>query len=103
MPRCADAQVLLMPWCEQCAKYMAPSAMRPDGTCPTCGSDVETPALKAEEVADDERAPWHFKLLVVHDRHLPGVAVLPDPHLTGDRTTVARIGRRRTRAVAQFG
>ena len=54
-----------MPWCEQCAKYMAPSAMRPDGTCPTCGSDVETPASKAEEAAEDERAPWHFKLLVV--------------------------------------
>ena len=54
-----------MPWCEECAKYLAPSAMRPDGTCPTCGTDVETPALKAEEVADDERAPWHFKLLVV--------------------------------------
>jgi hypothetical protein len=54
-----------MPWCEECAKYMAPSAMRPDGTCPTCGSDVETPTAKAEEVASDERAPWHFKLLVV--------------------------------------
>ena len=54
-----------MPWCEECAKYMAPSAMRPDGTCPTCGRDVETPALKAEEIADEERAPWHFKLLVV--------------------------------------
>ncbi len=54
-----------MPWCEECAKYLTPSAMRPDGTCPTCGSDVETPAAKAEEVASDERAPWHFKLLVV--------------------------------------
>ena len=62
MPRLVPG---LMPWCEECAKYMTPSAMRPDGTCPTCGSDVETPALKAEEVADDERAPWHFKLLVV--------------------------------------
>ena len=54
-----------MPWCEQCAKYLAPSAVRADGTCPTCGRDVETPALKAEEIADEERAPWHFKLLVV--------------------------------------
>jgi len=44
---------------------MAPSAMRRDGTCPTCGNDVETPMLKAEEATDDERAPWHFKLLVV--------------------------------------
>jgi hypothetical protein len=54
-----------MPWCEECAKYMAPSAMNPDGTCPTCGNDVETPAAKADEIADEERAPWHFKLLVV--------------------------------------
>jgi hypothetical protein len=44
---------------------MAPSAMRPDGTCPTCGRDVETPDLKAEMIADEERAPWHFKVLVV--------------------------------------
>ena len=44
---------------------MAPSSVRPDGTCPTCGHDVETPAQKAEEVADEEHAPWHFKLLVV--------------------------------------
>ena len=51
-----------MPWCEECAKYMAPSAMRPDGTCPRCGSDVETPTQRPD---DDERAPWHFKLLVV--------------------------------------
>jgi hypothetical protein len=54
-----------MPWCEQCAKYMAPSAMRPDGTCPTCGTDVETPAMRSHVAEGDERAPWHFKLLVV--------------------------------------
>jgi hypothetical protein len=34
--------------------------MNEDGTCPECGNPVETP-----EVADgDEKAPWHFKLLV---------------------------------------
>ena len=54
-----------MPWCEHCAKYMAPSAMRPDGACPTCGNDVESSPRKAEDIGDDERAPWHFKLLVV--------------------------------------
>ncbi|MEY4230027.1 MAG: hypothetical protein RLZZ362_876, partial [Actinomycetota bacterium] len=30
-----------MPWCEDCAKYWAPSAMNDDGTCPTCGRAVE--------------------------------------------------------------
>jgi hypothetical protein len=44
---------------------MAPSAMRPDGTCPTCGTDVETPAMRSQVAEGDERAPWHFKLLVV--------------------------------------
>jgi len=52
-----------MPWCEECAKYMAPSAMNDDGTCPTCGKPVEAPAPPDEE--EDEGAPWHFKLLVV--------------------------------------
>jgi hypothetical protein len=54
-----------MPWCDECAKYLAPSAMRPDGTCPRCGHDVETAAREAQEAAAEERAPWHFKLLVV--------------------------------------
>ena len=50
-----------MPWCDDCEKYWAPSAMTPEGTCPTCGADLETPAPSIE----DEKAPWHFKLLVV--------------------------------------
>ncbi|HRE01309.1 MAG TPA: hypothetical protein PLV68_08405 [Ilumatobacteraceae bacterium] len=76
-----------MPWCEDCAKYHAPSAMRPDGTCPTCGRVLDAP--KPERVTaknldlkrlaaghdadadpndasvDDGSAPWHFKLLMV--------------------------------------
>lgn len=70
-----------MPWCEDCAKYWAPSAMNDDGTCPSCGRLVEAPkaastvtartldlkklAAGADGTADDVRAPWHFKLLVV--------------------------------------
>lgn len=69
-----------MPWCEECAKYWAPSAMRPDGTCPRCGAPIDRPAggataknLDLKGLArstdtgggDDEKAPWHFKLLVV--------------------------------------
>jgi hypothetical protein len=50
-----------MPWCEECAKYMAPSAMNDDGTCPTCGAECEAPT----STDGDEKAPWHFKLLVV--------------------------------------
>jgi hypothetical protein len=79
-----------MPFCEDCAKYWAPSAMTEEGACPTCGRVLEEPkvasttssanaqakytaknldlhALAAGEDgdADDMRAPWHFKLLVV--------------------------------------
>lgn len=54
-----------MPWCEECAKYLAPTAMNEDGTCPTCGRPVGEIEQRAEEAADDESAPWHFKLLVV--------------------------------------
>ena len=70
-----------MPWCEDCAKYWAPSAMREDGTCPSCGRVVEAPAVAstvtaknlnlkklaagADGVESDAKAPWHFKLLVV--------------------------------------
>lgn len=71
-----------MPWCEDCAKYYAPSAMTVDGKCPTCGRVIEAPAVKpvvtaknldlkklaaGDDAADDEdaSAPWHFKLLMV--------------------------------------
>jgi transcription initiation factor IIE alpha subunit len=71
-----------MPWCEECAKYMAPTAMNEDGTCPSCGRSlaeqrpVTTPItaknvnlrkLAAGEDADeaDMKAPWHFKVLMV--------------------------------------
>lgn len=53
-----------MPWCEPCAKYHAPSAMNEDGTCPICGEPVADAEARAAKAVDDEKAPWHFKLLV---------------------------------------
>ena len=68
-----------MPWCEDCARYFAPSAMNAEGTCPTCGRLLEAPkpritprnldlkklAAGADGDVDDVKAPWHFKLLMV--------------------------------------
>ena len=70
-----------MPFCEDCAKYWAPSAMNDDGSCPTCGRvleatksastvtaknvDVKKLAASGEGGDVDARAPWHFKLLIV--------------------------------------
>jgi hypothetical protein len=65
-----------MPWCEDCERYWAPSAMTPEGTCPTCGADLEAPQHPDHAPGADgggadgvdeaeEKAPWHFKLLVV--------------------------------------
>jgi hypothetical protein len=38
--------------------------MTPEGTCPTCGADLEAPSPPPADGVD-EKAPWHFKLLVV--------------------------------------
>lgn len=67
-----------MPWCEECAKYWTPNSMNDDGTCPGCGRVVDEPRVpsgrrrdggqgagSAGSAGDDERAPWHFKLMVV--------------------------------------
>ncbi len=70
-----------MPWCEDCAKYHAPSALSETGQCPTCGQVLEAPTVPAPITAknlnlkqlaagedadeDDAGAPWHFKLLMV--------------------------------------
>lgn len=64
-----------MPWCEPCARYLAPTAMNEDGTCPECGEAVEAVAVSEHITADsldlkklagleNEKLPWHFKLLV---------------------------------------
>lgn len=39
--------------------------MNDDGTCPKCGEQVVEPHEHIDGVADDEKAPWHFKLMVV--------------------------------------
>ena len=39
--------------------------MNDDATCPTCGEQVLEPHEHVGGgVADDEKAPWHFKLMV---------------------------------------
>jgi hypothetical protein len=55
-----------MPWCDDCSKYWTPSSVNDDGTCPRCGADLETPPPADDDgAADDDKAPWHFKLMVV--------------------------------------
>ena len=58
-----------MPYCDDCEKYWAPSSMNDDGTCPSCGANLDEPAIAAArgagEDADDEKTPWHFKLMIV--------------------------------------
>lgn len=66
-----------MPWCEPCAKYFAPSALGEEGTCPQCGTRTDRATLSGRITAEnldlkrlaasgdgDDKAPWHFKLLV---------------------------------------
>ena len=57
-----------MPWCEECAKYYTPNSIPADGRCPTCGDLIQAPEGSEptdDERTDDEKAPWHFKLMVV--------------------------------------
>ena len=67
-----------MPWCETCSRFLNPNSLRSDGSCPTCGrvvAEPKAPAMVADapEGATDrdgdaeakQRAPWHFKLLLI--------------------------------------
>ncbi len=57
-----------MPWCGPCERFFNPSTLKPDGTCPACGAEVEPAgAVPGEESGEQEeyRAPWHFRLMVV--------------------------------------
>jgi hypothetical protein len=79
-----------MPWCSSCDRFLSPSTVHADGTCPTCGRAVDPgwahaagPEAPTEAGPDVEREPvlnlygepvdldgdeklplpWHLKLL----------------------------------------
>lgn len=62
-----------MPWCDACDRFLSPSTVRADGTCPSCGRVVEAGRAHAgvvdpvEPVGEDDDElgpiPWHLKLL----------------------------------------
>jgi PHP family Zn ribbon phosphoesterase len=63
-----------VPWCTECDRFLSPSTVRPDGTCPTCGRTVDPGAVasaaatKTASTEDDEKLPpipWHLKLLAL--------------------------------------
>jgi len=69
-----------VPWCATCDRFLSPSTVKVDGTCPTCGRAVDpgygrgvavdASAVEVDapvDVADDDEPlgpiPWHLKLL----------------------------------------
>jgi len=62
-----------MPWCADCDRFLSPSTVRPDGTCPTCGrkvdaGDVATSVATQRAEQEEEPLPpipWHLKLLAL--------------------------------------
>jgi hypothetical protein len=74
-----------VPWCATCDRFLSPSTVKVDGTCPTCGRTVDpghghtaavdapaevavdAPVEMPAEAGEDEEPlgpiPWHLKLL----------------------------------------
>jgi PHP family Zn ribbon phosphoesterase len=59
-----------MAWCEACHRFLSPSTVRADGTCPTCGRGVEGRGTRANVTTEQEdverqptRLPWHLWVL----------------------------------------
>jgi hypothetical protein len=62
-----------VPWCAACDRFLSPSSVLVDGSCPSCGRAVEAgharPAAAVDRPPDGEdepleSLPWHFKLLL---------------------------------------
>ena len=51
-----------MAWCQPCERYLTPSTLTSEGTCPGCGAEVQHPPEPTAPIAD--RIPWHFWLLL---------------------------------------
>ena len=63
-----------MPWCDECDRFLSPSTVKVDGTCPSCGRVVDAghahpaeppPAATGEDDEDEHLPPipWHLWLL----------------------------------------
>jgi hypothetical protein len=62
-----------MPWCDACDRFLSPSTVKVDGTCPSCGRVVDAghahvASAKTDETAPGEEEdlppiPWHLWLL----------------------------------------
>jgi hypothetical protein len=58
-----------MPWCDACDRFLSPSTVREDGTCPTCGRAVESGGARGEVASDGDKReerpslPWHLWVL----------------------------------------
>jgi hypothetical protein len=60
-----------MPWCDACDRFLSPSTVLVDGSCPTCGRAVDrgnavVPRPVTDSAGDDEPLgpiPWHLKFL----------------------------------------
>ena len=50
-----------MPWCPACDRFLSPSTVRADGTCPTCAKPVAAEGGRGRRL---RAIPWHFKLLI---------------------------------------
>ena len=58
----------VVPWCVSCNRFLTPSTVRPDATCPRCGQVVERGLVPGFTRPADEpppAVPWHLKLLGV--------------------------------------
>jgi hypothetical protein len=68
-----------VPWCVHCNKFLTPSTVRPDATCPKCGSVVEKGLIPGMTRPADEpppAVPWHLKLLLMAAALYLGVRAL---------------------------
>jgi hypothetical protein len=66
-----------MPWCDACDRFLSPSTVKVDGTCPSCGRVVDaghahvadaSPTSSSASTDDDAGTlppiPWHLWLLL---------------------------------------
>ena len=68
-----------MPWCEECAKYWAPSTMTPEARCPTCGWDPRAPVRRTTTTRPPTRqCPVALQVDGGGARRLPRLALLRD-------------------------
>jgi hypothetical protein len=68
-----------VPWCDTCDRFLSPSTVRTDGTCPACGRTVDPGKARAPEERAEPTHPPDPEQVAAAETAAPTLNVYGEP------------------------